>query len=566
MKNKTASRLTAWICILATICLCASQSLLSAGAVYWGAYTQYDGSVIWEYGMYPQTKVTDRNLVSTLDARAADWQAYDCYAENQKANLMRYCDVTYGDEMYRGVRILAYRPMRTSLAAQAKNSFQTTNGYYTGTNYWFRYEPIRWRVIDPSTGALFSDKILDAQPYNNRVIQKYSSLTRKTESFSVLGDGSDWTFACQYNCSSLLKWTEEQFHTTAFSQWEKDGIQSSTSVPNVSILNQMSESVQNYYMFDVYTSWEVLPSLSFLCYSNFGFKKSSAKDPMRQGEGTDYAKCMGLCVPDRDGNTKYSDYYMNGYAMRSDCASCVINTGEITGVQVDTILGIRPMMGVNIRYSDPIDVGQGFSVQYLKTSVGEANVEMTAIADDRITSIVVEQPDYKQQKRFCCEASSYQIRLTKGGNAVDAKLKLCVPQTNLGGTIAVYSVDPDKGSAERVGEMDPETRMCSLPSCGTFVLVREYNCNAYACVLHYKESADFDPKGLDMTQPHASLACDNTDVIALSGTRMTAMKAGTAHVSAYNPVTGEMTRCTVTVKYTFWQTLIRIFLFGWIWY
>ena len=48
--------------------------------------------------------------------------------------------------------------------------------------------------------------------------------------------------------------------------------------------------------------------------------------------------------------------------------------------------------------------------------------------------------------------------------------------------------------------------------------------------------------------------------------KLTTVGEGTATVTATDPETNETVRCEVTVKYSFVQILIRIFLFGWIWY
>ena len=50
---------------------------------------------------------------------------------------------------------------------------------------------------------------------------------------------------------------------------------------------------------------------------------------------------------------------------------------------------------------------------------------------------------------------------------------------------------------------------------------------------------------------------------------VTTNKAGTAHITVTATDKygfAETSVCTVTVRYNWWQWLIRIFLFGWLWY
>ena len=54
-------------------------------------------------------------------------------------------------------------------------------------------------------------------------------------------------------------------------------------------------------------------------------------------------------------------------------------------------------------------------------------------------------------------------------------------------------------------------------------------------------------------------------VVDASG-KVTAVGTGTATITATNQTTGEIDSYTILVKYSFVQILIRIFLFGWIWY
>ena len=60
---------------------------------------------------------------------------------------------------------------------------------------------------------------------------------------------------------------------------------------------------------------------------------------------------------------------------------------------------------------------------------------------------------------------------------------------------------------------------------------------------------------------------DNDSVVKIdpASGKLTATGVGTATITA-TAEDGRTAACTVTVQYAWWQKLIRIFLFGWIWY
>ena len=67
-------------------------SLMSLTPLFAVAVNYEVGDII-EYGNYPQSKVTDSDLIDELNSQDLKWVSYRYASENDKSNYMRYCDV-----------------------------------------------------------------------------------------------------------------------------------------------------------------------------------------------------------------------------------------------------------------------------------------------------------------------------------------------------------------------------------------------------------------------------------------------------------------------------------------
>ncbi|HOJ45683.1 MAG TPA: DUF6273 domain-containing protein [Bacilli bacterium] len=209
--------------------------LTSQGNIDWRTiYHTSDGVVpaLWisldgktNFGMYPQTKVTDSTLVSTLTSAAGSlpssgnnqaWTDYGYYISGSISSFMWYIDLINGNEKYRGVYFTSYRPYQTTIPSSTGNTFQDDNGYTTSSVYWFKYEPIAWRVLDVQAGKAFlmTNLVLDSQDYF------YSDSNRTINSVTV--------YPNNYMESHIRFWLNDNFYNAAFSAEEKARIQTTT--------------------------------------------------------------------------------------------------------------------------------------------------------------------------------------------------------------------------------------------------------------------------------------------------------------------------------------------------
>jgi len=132
---------------------------------------------------------------------------------------MWYIDITNATDEYRGVYFTSYRPNQTTIESSTSNSNQDDNGYNTSSVYWFKYEPITWRVLDVVSGNAFlmANLVLDSQDY-------YYSTSNRT-----IGEAT--VYPNNYKESHIRSWLNDNFYNTAFTTEEKTRIQT-TNVDN----------------------------------------------------------------------------------------------------------------------------------------------------------------------------------------------------------------------------------------------------------------------------------------------------------------------------------------------
>ena len=318
----------------------------SASAKTIGAYAQGD---LVTFGWYPQTKVTDGGILAALDAAPQTWRSYGYYTGTGKysdgnmapSGYMEYTDVTYGGQKYRGVRFSQYRPYYTGLTSSAGNSFQGENGYdQPGSAYWFQWEPLQWRVLDPATGLVLCETIIDSQPYNNFVLYSGSDAYG---SAAYWGDADKTHYANNYAESSVRRWLNAVFFGAAFSPSQRDIIASAT-------LDNSAYST-SYSAYDSVSTTDKVFLLSFGDMTNtaYGFDaRDWMNDPARQAQGSDYAKCQGLYV---DSSNDCSRWWLRSAGYYSDLACSVEYDGWLSDYYYgtsNTDFGIRPALKLNL--------------------------------------------------------------------------------------------------------------------------------------------------------------------------------------------------------------------------
>ena len=267
--------------LLAVLMLAATMAIAAvpAGAVGVGDTIQF--------GNYPQSEVSETAALQAA-ANAATWKSYDYYTGNgsadglmQPGDWMQFADFFCDGVKYRAVKFTQYRPYYSSDTSSADHSRQDENGYSTDTTYYFKYEPLIWRVLDSSTGLILCDSIIDSQAYQNLIWEEngsYYTWKDVTQRETV--------YANNFASSSVLNWLGTSFYDTAFTASQRENIKS-TSINNAAFSS-------NYSQYDAPSTTNRVFLLSYSEAKNSSYGLSSAS--ARKAKGTDYAKCQGLGV------------------------------------------------------------------------------------------------------------------------------------------------------------------------------------------------------------------------------------------------------------------------------
>lgn len=317
-----------------------------------GWTTNYKVGDIIQFGSYPQSKVTDSTTISALNSKAPDWSKWTSYSYYSgtgsfgtmvQGNWMRYTDIEYNGNKYRGVKFTKYRPDSTYYNSSI-NEIQYNNGYSINTVYWFKYEYIDWRILDPNTKLIMCETIIDSQPYSNTLYLKNSTSIR----YDCFNDSSYKYYANDYETSSIRKWLNEDFYNTAFSDSEK------------MIINTTTLNNDGYFTSNGTTGYEKLDSnetkdkIFLISYNDarnnkYGFSSSSSvSDAARFALGSDYAQNQGLYV---EKNSQAMGFRKSSWYLRSPGWTAGRGCGIYTSGGMDysfsldsTSTGIRPAL------------------------------------------------------------------------------------------------------------------------------------------------------------------------------------------------------------------------------
>ena len=322
-------------CILLSLLLILSLGLPLGGLITPEAKAYSVGDTI-QFGSYPQSRVTDSSLISSLNGVSKTWKSYDYYSgtgntydgQMQPGDWMKFCDFFYNGVKYRAVTFTSYRPGLTGRQPNSGESQQDENGYYTNNVYYFKYEPLVWKVLDPSTGYIMCQSIIDAQMYQNVVYLSGGNYYQ--------GVGSP-NYVNNYATATVREWLNEQFWNTAFTDAQKANVKTTTQ--------------DNSGYNGVYNSASTTDKIFLLSYAdatNSAYQFNGNGD--RLGTATEYTRAQGLWVS--GGHSLWwlrtpSQYTKNGCFV--DIGGNALGNND----NDDTLKGIRPACVLTTLADDP---------------------------------------------------------------------------------------------------------------------------------------------------------------------------------------------------------------------
>ena len=229
-----------------------------------------DGEYIY-FGEYPQTiKADDVEITNVVDSRGYYLGSDGCYYA----------------KLVSKVRTTVYK-------------FSNGNNIEKAAVYYFKVEPIRWRILEEKDGEalIFCDVILNNMEYQ-------STYVAEGDNYTTTANGAvEEVYANNYRYSDVRAWLNGQFIDYAFNS-NQNSIILTTTVDN---------SVESTgYASNIYVCEDTQDKAFILSYAevinpDYGFAAEEVKDEARLIKSSDYAIANGMLI-----NT-YTEQYGCGY-------------------------------------------------------------------------------------------------------------------------------------------------------------------------------------------------------------------------------------------------------------
>lgn len=278
-------------------------------------YTR-DGDYIY-FGHWPQTLERDENVVAKLNEMAGtpplprnnanpyNWESHE------GTTYMWQKIVIYNGTKYLGVQMNDYR----ASGIDALYDKITDNGYYKLNVYWFKYEPIKWRILTTSENSAFIMSNIALDFFSMQPDRKSEIRDDLLASYNNSPGVPDGTYANNWEYSFIRSWLNETFYNEVFNDLQKEIIQT-THLDN-SARSCNPDEYPNYYGYGENAGKNkyadqckdtddkiFLLSLRDVTTTAYGFNKDVlAEDPARNLQASDFAKFHGVSM----GNTQ-KDY------------------------------------------------------------------------------------------------------------------------------------------------------------------------------------------------------------------------------------------------------------------
>ncbi len=227
------------------------------------------------YGIYPQTVLSDEELVSNLNNDAIEQ--------------------TNGWFLYRG----EYYAKVSANPYYKDYQFDNGTTIVRKTTYWFKCEPITWNVLSDANGEYYilSSVLLDVHCYYD-----FESAGYELDEYRTINNKK--VYHNNYEYSDIRSWLNNDFYNLTFAL-------GNSHIQTITVDNSASTtySDDNPYACDNTQDNVFLPSYQDYLNSSYGFSTDTYPDDARWCKTTDWTKARGAeCSQEEDGND-YGDYW-----------------------------------------------------------------------------------------------------------------------------------------------------------------------------------------------------------------------------------------------------------------
>ena len=236
-----------------------------------------------------------------------------------------------------------------------------------GNTYYFKVEPIRWRILSESDGSAFI--LADGIIANHYYHQTNSSTTIDGET----------VYANNYKHSDIRAWLNGEFLNSAFGEVAQSLIKT-TEVDNSVYSTRYSG---NEYVCENTFDKVFLLSCREVTNSEYGFSSDDGdRDKARRMTVSDYARSAGVYI----GFASYGSWWLrspNYYY--SNCASVVLSdgyAGYYDGVLGDYNDGVVPAMNISLDESDVRKSPEQLSKSLAKDLTKKYGINIIAAEED----------------------------------------------------------------------------------------------------------------------------------------------------------------------------------------
>lgn len=388
------------------------------------------GNVIWDcvwFGNYPQTEIVseeDETQLAAMQKMNTDYKTrYETVSASAYQQIAGASYDSNGDATVDGVK---YRRMKKGDATHSKINNSKYYQWTDSTSYhYFRYEPIKWRVllVEGNDALLLADLGLDDRKYNeSRLDITWENSTMRSW---LNGYGaSDNQQGGDYSSSNFLD--------SAFSSAEQAAIANSTVVnadnPRFGTTGG-NDTIDKIFLL----------SIDEATKTEYGFLTDySTYDKARMAKTSTYAKAAGCWT---DTNTAYAGnawWWLRSPGYNTDETADVYSDGFLIGNGYsvnNNDIAVRPALHLNLSsslYFYAGNVGSG-GTMYEEAPPSDATTTEAATTTEKVptdafgqsttteASTATQIPNNTESQRVTAPARVKKVKLKKAGSG---KLKV----------------------------------------------------------------------------------------------------------------------------------------------